>query len=69
MAAFAGRIVVYAQRLLGPHVRAEVKKTLEGLTAEGRSRARRPRARAPGTTNPPREVGTVTPRRTGSKGT
>jgi hypothetical protein len=68
MAAFAGRIIVYAQRLLGPHVRAEVKRSLERLTVEGRARARRQRARAPGPTNPPREVGTVTPRRTGSKG-
>lgn len=67
MAAFAGRLVAYAERMLGPHVRAEVKKALAGLTAEGRAHARRGRVRAPGPTNPA-EVGTVTPRRTGSKG-
>jgi hypothetical protein len=66
MAAFAGRLVAYAERLLGPRVRTEVKKTLEGFIEGARGRARR--ARALGPTNPPAGVGTAARRRTGLEG-
>lgn len=49
LAAFAGRVVAQAERLLGPHVREEVQATLRSLApprAEGRP-ARKPSVRMP----------------------
>ncbi|WP_437282963.1 hypothetical protein WME90_21035 [Sorangium sp. So ce375] len=44
MAAFAGRLCAMAERLLGSHVRAELRAALETLTAQGSPPARRARA-------------------------
>ncbi|WP_437291921.1 hypothetical protein [Sorangium sp. So ce406] len=44
MAAFAGRLIAMAEKLLGPHVRAEVRAELERLTSQGSPPARRTRA-------------------------
>jgi hypothetical protein len=44
MAAFAGRLSAMAEKLLGPHVRAELRAALEALTAQGSPPARRARA-------------------------
>ncbi|MRG94073.1 hypothetical protein GF068_19425 [Polyangium spumosum] len=54
LAAFAGRIVAQAERLLGPHVREEVGATLRKLApprAEGRP-ARKPSVRMPQVSGP-----------------
>ncbi|AUX42511.1 hypothetical protein SOCE26_039440 [Sorangium cellulosum] len=45
MATFAGRLNAMAEKLLGPHVRGELRAELERLTSQGRPPARRPRAR------------------------
>lgn len=44
MAAFAGRLNAMAEKLLGPHVRADIRAELEQLTTQGRPPARRRRA-------------------------
>ncbi|WP_437718978.1 hypothetical protein WMF45_22760 [Sorangium sp. So ce448] len=44
MAAFAGRLSAMAEKLLGPHVRAELRAALEALTSQGSPPARRARA-------------------------
>ncbi|WP_437663452.1 hypothetical protein [Sorangium sp. So ce1182] len=44
MATFAGRLTVMAEKLLGPHVRADVRAALEKLTSQGSPPARRTRA-------------------------
>ncbi|WP_441286208.1 hypothetical protein ACSRUE_27625 [Sorangium sp. KYC3313] len=44
MAAFAGRLSAMAEKLLGPHVRAELRVALETLTSQGSPPARRARA-------------------------
>ncbi|KYF61495.1 hypothetical protein, partial [Sorangium cellulosum] len=44
MATFAGRLIAMAEKLLGPHVRAEVRAELERLTSQGSPPARRTRA-------------------------
>ncbi|WP_437594309.1 hypothetical protein [Sorangium sp. So ce1000] len=44
MAAFAGRLSAMAEKLLGPHVRAELRTGLEALTSQGSRPARRTRA-------------------------
>ncbi|WP_437786808.1 hypothetical protein [Sorangium sp. So ce1097] len=44
MATFAGRLIVMAEKLLGPHVRADVRDALEKLTSQGSPPARRTRA-------------------------
>ncbi|MDC0676144.1 MULTISPECIES: hypothetical protein [Sorangium] len=44
MAAFAGRLSAMAEKLLGPHVRAELRAALEALTSHGSPPARRARA-------------------------
>jgi hypothetical protein len=46
MAAFAGRMLAYAERRLGPHVRREVRAELKRLTSQERTAARRPAVRA-----------------------
>lgn len=47
MAAFAGRMIALAERLLGPHVRDEVRDELSQWTSEGSAAARRRRVSAP----------------------
>ncbi|WP_437738319.1 hypothetical protein [Sorangium sp. So ce1335] len=44
MATFAGRLIAMAEKLLGPHVRADVRAELERLTSQGLPPARRTRA-------------------------
>ncbi|XXX82443.1 hypothetical protein WMF30_27185 [Sorangium sp. So ce134] len=44
MATFAGRLSAMAEKLLGPHVRAELQAALEPLTSQGSAPARRARA-------------------------
>ncbi|WP_437821244.1 hypothetical protein [Sorangium sp. So ce1078] len=44
MATFAGRLSAMAEKLLGPHVRAELRAALEQLTSQGSAPARRSRA-------------------------
>ncbi|WP_437729140.1 hypothetical protein [Sorangium sp. So ce861] len=44
MATFAGRLSAMAEKLLGPHVRAELRAALEQLTSQGGAPARRARA-------------------------
>lgn len=44
MATFAGRLIAMAEKLLGPHVRAEVRAELDRLTSQGSPPARRTRA-------------------------
>ncbi|WP_437841859.1 hypothetical protein [Sorangium sp. So ce1153] len=44
MATFAGRLIAMAEKLLGPHVRADVQASLEKLTSQGSPPARRTRA-------------------------
>ncbi|WP_437961265.1 hypothetical protein WME76_17600 [Sorangium sp. So ce119] len=44
MATFAGRLIAMAEKLLGAHVRAEVRAELERLTSQGSPPARRTRA-------------------------
>ncbi|WP_437682139.1 hypothetical protein [Sorangium sp. So ce131] len=45
MATFAGRLNAMAEKLLGAHVRVDLRAELERLTSQGRPPARRPRAR------------------------
>lgn len=47
MAAFAGRMIALAERLLGPHVRDEVRDELSQWTSEGTAATRRRRVSAP----------------------
>ncbi|WP_437518049.1 hypothetical protein [Sorangium sp. So ce1099] len=44
MATFAGRLIAMAEKLLGPHMRADVQAALEKLTSQGSPPARRTRA-------------------------
>ncbi|MGK3993559.1 hypothetical protein [Sorangium sp. So ce1024] len=44
MATFAGRLIAMAEKLLGPHVRDDVRDALEKLTSQGSPPARRTRA-------------------------
>lgn len=64
MAAFAGRMLAYAARRLGPHVRRDVRAELQRLTSEERAASRRPAGRTlqtPGSADPAQASATADP--------